>query len=149
MSDNAVYYMRAGGDSVPCTIMAATGTNAEILRPIAQVVLRLEEARKNAGFTHALRDLYVDGVIAIEFSPDYKLAFFFQTVNVNLTFGGPPKLVVEARGAEKSQLTILFTPAIYADWSQPREGAGCLDCGGTYSCPSCASIQSQRAAARP
>lgn len=141
MSNNAVYYSKAGGDGVPCTIMAETGTNATILRPIAQVVQRLEEARKNAGFTHALRDLYVDGVIAIEFLPDYKLAFFFQTVNVNLSFGRPPNLVVEARGSEKSHLTIQFTPTVYADWSRPREGAGCLDCAGEYTCPSCASFQ--------
>lgn len=149
MSNNAVYYMKAGGDGIPCTIMAVTGTNAEILRPVAQVVQRLEEARKNAGFTHALRDLYVDGVIAIEFPSDYKLAFFFQSVNVNLSFEGPPNLVIQARGAEKSQLTVQFTPAIYADWSLPREGAGCLDCGGAYTCPSCTSIQSKRAARTP
>ncbi len=141
MSNNSIYYSKVGVGGVPCTIMAATGTNAKILRPIAQVVQRLEEARKNAGFIHALRDLYVDGAIAIEFPPDYKLAFFFHTVNVDLSSERPPNLVFEAGGNEKPKLTIQFSHAVNAEWSCPREGSGCLDCGGAYTCPSCASIQ--------
>ncbi len=47
MSNNSAYYFsEVGADGVPCAIAAATGTNAKMLRPIAQAVQRLEEARK-------------------------------------------------------------------------------------------------------
>lgn len=144
MQSNQIYRTR-GGSGVKCLLQASAGSNAETLRPLAQMVQRLEAARKAASFRTALAERCIDADLEITFETGNTVRKKFRDVYIDLAPGRDPRLVLESK-PDGETVSVQFTAAVAAEWLNPGAKAGCLDCGGKYICPVCAPFKEPLAA---
>jgi len=145
MKSNQIFRI-SGKGGVLCSILANAGKNATTLRPLAQLVQRLETARKNAKFCQAMSDQYIDAEIAVTFESGNTVPKRFRRVLIDLSSGREPHLVFTNTPDGNETVSVPFTTAVCDDWIKPRANAGCLDCGGKYTCPVCESVKEPLAA---
>ncbi len=137
----------SGKGGVACTISAQTADNAKILRPLAQLVEHVEQARKNAGFSSASKESYIDASLAVEFASGNIVPKTFRQVLIDLSSGREPHLVFIGTPDGLESVSVKFTPEVAREWGTPRANAGCLWCGGNYVCPPCKDAKAMSAPA--
>jgi hypothetical protein len=144
---NQSIFRIAGKGGALCTIRAQTGDNAKTLRPLAQLVEHVEQARKNAGFSSASKESYIDASLSIEFPSGNIVQKTFRQVLIDLSSGREPHLVFIGTPDGHESVSVTFTSEVASEWSTPRVNAGCLWCGGSYQCQPCKTAKATPATA--